>query len=99
MSLWQPELLKTQIRAILRVKPYGQCKILLPMIATLTDLRQVRKVIDEEMVALGRTAPIEVGIMVEVPSAALISSTAVYLGSLAATWSKKSALPASSVGR
>jgi phosphocarrier protein FPr/phosphocarrier protein len=74
MSLWQPELLKTQIRAILRVKPYGQCKILLPMIATLTDLRQVRKVIDEEMVALGRTAPIEVGIMVEVPSAALISS-------------------------
>nr|WP_254004801.1 phosphoenolpyruvate--protein phosphotransferase [Pleomorphomonas sp. NRK KF1] len=75
MSLWQPELLRTQIRAILRVKPYGQTKILLPMIATLADLRDVRKVIDEEMKALGRTAPIEVGIMVEVPSAALISKT------------------------
>lgn len=75
MSLWQPELLRTQIRAILRVKPYGQCKILLPMIATLADLRDVRKVIDEEMKALARTAPIEVGIMVEVPSAALISKT------------------------
>lgn len=75
MSLWQPELLRTQIRAILRVKPYGQCKILLPMIATLADLRDVRKVIDEEMKALARTAPIEVGIMVEVPSAALISRT------------------------
>lgn len=75
MSLWQPELLRTQIRALLRVKPYGQCKILLPMIATLADLRDVRKVIDEEMKALGRTAPIEVGIMVEVPSAALISKT------------------------
>ncbi len=73
MSLWQPELLRTQIRAILRVKPYGQTKILLPMIATLADLREVRKVIDEEIKALGRTAPIEVGIMVEVPSAALIS--------------------------
>jgi phosphocarrier protein FPr/phosphocarrier protein len=35
----------------------------------------VRKVIDEEMKALARTAPIEVGIMVEVPSAALISRT------------------------
>jgi len=75
MSLWQPELLRTQIRAILRVKPYGQCKILLPMIATLADLRDVRKVIDEEMKALARSAPIEVGIMVEVPSAALISKT------------------------
>jgi multiphosphoryl transfer protein len=75
MSLWQPELLKTQIRALLRVKPYGQCKTLLPMIATIADLRDVRKVIDEEMKALGRTAPIEVGIMVEVPSAALISKT------------------------
>lgn len=75
MSLWQPELLRTQIRAILRVKPCGQCKILLPMIATLADLRDVRKVIDEEMKALARTAPIEVGIMVEVPSAALISRT------------------------
>lgn len=75
MSLWQPELLRTQIRALLRVKPYGQCKILLPMIATLADLRDVRKVIDEEMKALGRAEPIEVGIMVEVPSAALISKT------------------------
>ncbi len=75
MSLWQPELLRTQIRALLRVKPYGQTKILLPMIATLADLRDVRKVIDAEMKLLGRTAPIEVGIMVEVPSAALISKT------------------------
>lgn len=75
MSLWQPELLRTQIRALLRVKPYGQTKILLPMIATIADLRDVRKAIDEEMKALGRTAPIEVGIMVEVPSAALISKT------------------------
>lgn len=75
MSLWQPELLRTQIRAILRVKPFGRCKILLPMIATLADLRDVRKVIDEEMKALARSAPIEVGIMVEVPSAALISKT------------------------
>jgi phosphocarrier protein FPr/phosphocarrier protein len=73
MSLWQPELLRQQIRAILRVEPYGQAKILLPMVATLADLREVRRVIDAEMAALGRTFPIQVGIMIEVPSAALIA--------------------------
>lgn len=73
MSMWQPELLRQQIRAILRVEPYGQAKILLPMIATLADLREVRQIIDAEMASLGRTAPIEVGIMIEVPSAALIA--------------------------
>ncbi|SKA23400.1 Phosphocarrier protein HPr /phosphoenolpyruvate--protein phosphotransferase /PTS system IIA component, Glc family [Consotaella salsifontis] len=74
MSLWQPDLLRTQIRAILRVEPFGQAKLLLPMVATLEDLRRVRRVIDEEMQSLGRTTPIEVGIMVEVPSAALTAS-------------------------
>ncbi|MDO5620281.1 MAG: phosphoenolpyruvate--protein phosphotransferase [Paracoccus sp. (in: a-proteobacteria)] len=74
MSLFQPELLRDQIRAILRVKPYGVVKLLLPMIATLEDLRNVRAVIDAEMAALGRAEPIELGVMVEVPSVALLSA-------------------------
>ncbi|ACA17818.1 phosphoenolpyruvate-protein phosphotransferase [Methylobacterium sp. 4-46] len=73
LGLWKPDLLRTQVRAILRVRPYGQCRILLPMIATVADLRTVRAVIDAEAQALGRDAPIEVGIMVEVPSVALIA--------------------------
>jgi phosphocarrier protein FPr/phosphocarrier protein len=73
IALWQPELLATQIRAILRVEPFGQVRLLLPMISTLDDLNRVRAVIDQESVALDRAQPIEVGIMVEVPSAALIA--------------------------
>lgn len=72
-SLWRPELLRAQVRAILRVEPIGQARILLPMVATLQDLRDVRAIIGEEEKALGRTTPIEVGIMIEVPSAALIA--------------------------
>ena len=74
MSLWQPDLLRDQIRAILRVKPYGVVKLLLPMIATLEDLRHVRAVVDAETAALGRDVPISLGVMVEVPSVALLSA-------------------------
>lgn len=72
MSLWQPELLRDQIRAILRLR--GAVKLLLPMIATLDDLRRVRAVIAAETAALGRAAPIELGVMVEVPSVALLAA-------------------------
>ncbi len=73
-SLWQPEILRSQIRALLRVEPAGACRILLPMISTLADLRTVRAVIETERLALGRETPVEIGIMVEVPSAALLSA-------------------------
>jgi phosphocarrier protein FPr/phosphocarrier protein len=73
MSFWQPDLLRAQLRAILRVRPVGQCAILLPMIATLGDLRTVRAMLDEEKARLKVSAEVPLGIMVEVPSAALIS--------------------------
>ena len=73
LGLALPELLRTQIRAILRVEPFGQTRIMLPMIATLDELRRVKAMVEAERVALGRAAPIEVGIMVEVPSVALMA--------------------------
>ena len=72
-SLWRPELLRAQARAILRVEPFGQVRMMLPMIATMQDLRDVRAIVADEAAALGRTQPIQIGIMVEVPSAALIA--------------------------
>lgn len=74
IGLVRPDLMRAQIRAILRVEPFGQVKLLLPMVATLEDLAQVRVLIDAESAALGRSHKIEVGIMVEVPSAALIAA-------------------------
>jgi multiphosphoryl transfer protein len=73
LGLARPDLLRTQLRAILRIKPAGQCKIMLPMIADIEEVRQVRKVLEEEKTKLGVKADIEFGIMVEVPSAAVMA--------------------------
>ncbi|WP_109119499.1 phosphoenolpyruvate--protein phosphotransferase [Azospirillum sp. TSO22-1] len=80
VGLRQPELLRTQIRAILRVTPAGACRIMVPMIASPDELRAVRAMIDEERAALHRVEPIEVGAMIEVPAAAL---TADRIGAVA----------------
>ncbi len=71
VSLWRPHLLKTQIRAILRVAPLGQCKIMVPMIASLDELRAVRAVLEEAKRELGITDRIELGVMIETPAAAV----------------------------
>jgi phosphocarrier protein FPr/phosphocarrier protein len=74
IGLERPDLLRTQLRAILRVKPVGQCKIMLPMIADVEEVRTVRKMVDEEKAKLGIAAKVELGIMVEVPSAAVMAN-------------------------
>ncbi|OYD80145.1 phosphoenolpyruvate--protein phosphotransferase (plasmid) [Azospirillum brasilense] len=83
VGLRQPELLRSQIRAILRVTPAGACRIMVPMIASPEELRTVRTMIDEERAALHRAEPIAVGAMIEVPAAALtadrISAVADFL--------------------
>jgi phosphocarrier protein FPr/phosphocarrier protein len=74
LGLERPDLLRTQLRAILRVKPVGQCKIMLPMIADVEEVRTVRKMVDEEKAKLGIAAKVEFGIMIEVPSAAVMAN-------------------------
>ncbi len=71
VSLWRPELLRQQLRAILRVRPLGQCKIMLPMVAELAEIRAVRALLDEEKAALGVDVAVELGVMVETPAAAI----------------------------
>ncbi|MGG6297926.1 phosphoenolpyruvate--protein phosphotransferase [Leptolyngbya sp. AN02str] len=68
----RPDLMRTQFRAILRASSHGNVRIMFPMIARLEELRQAKQVLEEERQALG-VAPIEVGIMIEVPSAALMA--------------------------
>ena len=71
VSLWRPELLRRQLRAILRVRPLGQCKIMVPMVAELEELRAVRALLDEEKANLGVDAVVDLGVMVETPAAAI----------------------------
>ncbi len=78
LSLRTPELFRTQLRALLRAGALGDVRILFPLVSTLGELRQARAVLEEaaaELRAEGHTIPakIPLGIMVEVPAAALIA--------------------------
>ncbi|MBF0367124.1 MAG: phosphoenolpyruvate--protein phosphotransferase [Oligoflexia bacterium] len=74
----RPELFKTQLRALLRASVYGHLKIMFPMISSLEELLAAKAVVDEVKNALQSEgipfAPnLPLGIMIEVPSAAIIS--------------------------
>ena len=72
VGLNRPEMLRAQLRAILRASAHGSVRVMFPMIATLAELREARKLLAEEQERLG-VGPIEVGIMVEIPAAALMA--------------------------
>ena len=74
IALDRPEILRAQIRAILRVAKRRRLGIMFPMISTLDEIRSIKGVLDEERDKLGRADPIEVGIMVEVPSTAVMAA-------------------------
>ncbi|OUL20115.1 phosphoenolpyruvate--protein phosphotransferase [Nostoc sp. RF31YmG] len=76
--LEHPDLLKTQLRAILRASTGHNIKIMLPMIATITEVRAAKAILNEVQGELSQAgipfdAAMEVGIMVEVPSAVAIA--------------------------
>ena len=73
-----PDILHEQLRAILRASAFGDVKILVPMIADIGELRFVRNMTEEikkELSAEGKAfnENIETGVMIETPSACLIS--------------------------
>ncbi|CAD5956821.1 phosphoenolpyruvate--protein phosphotransferase [Planktothrix agardhii] len=68
----RPELLRTQFRAILRSAEAGMLRIMFPMIARLEEIRMAKAMLEEEREKLN-LPPVSVGIMVEVPSAAVMA--------------------------
>jgi phosphoenolpyruvate-protein phosphotransferase/dihydroxyacetone kinase phosphotransfer subunit len=71
LSLAEPDLLRTQLRAILRVAGEHPVKVMFPMVATLGEVRAARAVLDRARAELGSRAELDVGVMVEVPALAL----------------------------
>jgi phosphoenolpyruvate-protein phosphotransferase len=72
LCLARPNLFLPQLRAIYRAAAYGPVKIMFPMIATLEDLQQARAI--AEQVRQELNAPlVDIGIMIEVPSAVLLA--------------------------
>lgn len=78
LGLSQPELLKTQLRAMIRASAHGRVKIMVPMVASLSELRAVRALLSESVLDVDRAGHphadhIELGCMIEVPSSAILA--------------------------
>ena len=78
ISLNEPEMFRTQLRALLRASVYGKLRIMFPMIATLNDFRGAKALLEEEkakLIAEGIAVSddIQVGIMIEIPAAAVLA--------------------------
>jgi len=75
-SLGRPEIFRTQLRAICRASAEGNVRVMFPMVCDLSELKAARKLLDEVREELRQqnvpqAEKIEVGVMIEVPSAAL----------------------------
>jgi multiphosphoryl transfer protein len=74
LALAREDVLETQFRAILRVAGGHHVKVMLPMVATAAEIEAAREVLARAREATGGTAEPELGIMVEVPAAALTAA-------------------------
>jgi len=68
-----PQLLDDQLRGLLAVRPFGSVRILLPMVTDVGELIALRTRVEQFARETGRTGTIEVGVMIEVPSAAVLA--------------------------
>ncbi|MFB1051298.1 phosphoenolpyruvate--protein phosphotransferase [Paraliobacillus sp. JSM ZJ581] len=78
LCLERDDIFRVQLRALLRASTYGNLKIMFPMIATLNEFREAKQLLLEEKENLQKEGvkvsdDIEVGIMVEIPSTAVIA--------------------------
>ena len=73
-ALAHPDLLRTQLRAALRVQPEGCVRLLIPMVTDVEEILAVRGIIGELEAELGIRDRIQVGAMIETPAAALMAS-------------------------
>ncbi len=72
IGLEHPDIFRVQARAILRAGAHGKIRIMFPMIATIAEIREAKIMLEEERLRLN-LAPVETGIMVEVPSTAVMA--------------------------
>ncbi|WP_027182682.1 phosphoenolpyruvate--protein phosphotransferase [Desulfovibrio inopinatus] len=73
LCLNRPELFLSQLRAIYRASKKGPVRIMFPMITTLEDLSAAKRLAEKARIEVG-AEPVDIGIMVEVPSVAVMAS-------------------------
>ena len=78
LCLAHPELLKTQMRAILRAGTFGKLRMMFPMVSGVKELDELLRILDEVKMNLQKSnqrfdGSMEIGVMIEIPSAALVA--------------------------
>lgn len=77
LGLARRAMLETQIRAVVRAAVHGPVRLLLPFVTTVEEVRQARAIVEDVRAARRRAGledpPLPVGVMIEVPAAALIA--------------------------
>lgn len=77
ICLTQPEIFKTQLRAIYRAAAFGNAAIMFPMITSVEEIRRIKEIVKEVRGELAKEnipyGEAEFGIMIETPAAALVS--------------------------
>ena len=74
LALARPEILATQFRAILRVAADHPVSTMMPMVATLAEIMAARTILEQARADTGVRTAMELGIMVEIPAAALTAA-------------------------
>jgi phosphoenolpyruvate-protein phosphotransferase (PTS system enzyme I) len=72
LGLARPEILRTQLRALVRAGAHGRLRVMFPLVTGVEEVRQAKRILAEVSYELAMPAP-AVGAMVEVPAAALAS--------------------------
>lgn len=75
LSLSMPEVFKTQLRAMVRANDDGNLKIMVPMVSVPAEMAAVKALLDEVCASLGDHNRPPLGMMVEVPAAALTAAS------------------------
>ncbi len=73
-SLWDEKIFDNQIRALLKASKFGKVRILIPMVSSIEEIREVKRIITRVSEEIDSRSFWEIGVMVETPSAALMAS-------------------------
>jgi len=71
LSLAHPEVLRTQLRALVRASAHGRLRVMFPFVTTVEEVRAARAMLNAVTREVGAAAPVPVGVMIEVPAAAV----------------------------
>lgn len=71
LSLANPDVLRTQLRALVRASAHGPLRMMFPFVTAVEEVRQARAILDDVTKEVGVASRVSVGVMIEVPAAAL----------------------------